>query len=73
VVAFLVNKQTGEVLNANEVALSDKAETGIKSLNEKASTISERYNVSGQRIAAPQKGLNIIKLSNGKTVKVLVK
>lgn len=32
-----------------------------------------RYNVNGQIISAPQKGLNIIRLSNGKTVKVMVK
>lgn len=31
------------------------------------------YNAAGQRIPAPQKGLNIIKMSNGKTVKVLIK
>ena len=32
-----------------------------------------RYNVNGQIISAPQKGLNIIRLSNGKTMKVMVK
>ena len=31
------------------------------------------YDASGARIAAPQKGLNIIKMSNGKTVKVMIK
>ncbi len=30
-----------------------------------------RTNVAGQRIAAPQKGINILKLDNGKTVKVM--
>lgn len=32
-----------------------------------------RYNANGQVISAPQKGLNIIKLSNGKTLKTIVK
>lgn len=32
-----------------------------------------RYNTAGQMISAPQKGLNIIKLSNGKTVKAIEK
>ena len=73
VVAFLVNKVTGEVLNADEVDLSDNSGTGIMSLSEKAGSVAERYNVSGQRINAPQKGLNIIRLTDGKTVKVLVK
>lgn len=33
----------------------------------------ERYNIKGQRIAMPQKGINIVKLSNGKVVKEIVK
>jgi len=32
----------------------------------------ERYNVQGQKISKPCKGINIIKLSNGKTVKKLI-
>jgi hypothetical protein len=35
--------------------------------------VEERYNVAGQRINSLQKGLNIIKLTNGKTVKLMVK
>lgn len=31
------------------------------------------YTADGARISAPQKGLNIIKMSNGKTIKVLIK
>ena len=32
-----------------------------------------RYNVGGQRISTPQKGLNIVKMSDGTTRKVVVK
>ena len=32
-----------------------------------------RYNVKGQRISAPQKGINIVKFSNGKVLKEIVK
>ena len=32
-----------------------------------------RYNVRGHKLDAPQRGLNIIRLSNGKTKKVMVK
>ena len=73
VVAFLINKVSGEVINADEVALGAYDETGINVLRSNTSAETLRYNAAGQRIAAPQKGLNIIKLSNGKTVKVLVK
>ncbi|MBQ9177808.1 MAG: leucine-rich repeat domain-containing protein, partial [Prevotella sp.] len=33
----------------------------------------ERYNASGQRISTPQKGLNVVKMSDGTTRKVVVK
>ena len=33
----------------------------------------ERYNVSGQRISSPQKGLNIVKMSDGTTRKIMCK
>ena len=33
----------------------------------------ERYNIKGQRIATPQKGINIVKLSDGRVVKEIVK
>lgn len=32
-----------------------------------------RYNAEGMKVTAPVKGLNIIRLSNGKTVKVMIK
>lgn len=32
-----------------------------------------RYNIKGQRISAPQKGINIVKFSNGKVLKEIVK
>ena len=33
----------------------------------------ERYNIGGQRISSPQKGLNIVKMSDGTTRKVMCK
>ena len=71
VVAFVVNKLTGQVLNADEVELSNA--TGITSVSENANSVAGRYNVAGQRINSKQKGINIIRLTNGKNVKVVVK
>ena len=34
-------------------------------------TVVARYAADGTRLSAPQKGLNIVKLSNGKTVKYI--
>ena len=74
VVAYVVNKLTGEVLNANEVALAPEYDSdGIETISDNTNSVSARYNAAGQLITTPQKGLNIIKLSTGKTVKVIVK
>ena len=74
VVALLVNQKTGEVANAIKTKVEAYDPTGIETVMKSGlSTVTERYNAAGQRITAPQKGLNIIKLSNGKTVKVMVK
>ena len=49
-------------------------ETGIKeNMTEPAKEEVARYNLNGQRIATPQKGVNIIRFSDGTTKKVLVK
>ena len=48
--------------------------TGIASVKDGNATVTEveRYNVQGQKISKPCKGINIIKLSNGKTIKKLI-
>lgn len=49
--------------------------TGIETVKDGNATVTEveRYNVQGQKISKPCKGINIIKLSNGKTVKKVMK
>lgn len=62
------------VTNANSVKLTNIT-TGIKGVygNGAEAVETARYNAAGQMITAPQKGLNIIKMSNGETRKVVVK
>lgn len=45
--------------------------TGINGISNADATIVARYAADGTRLSAPQKGLNIVKLSNGKTVKYI--
>ena len=47
--------------------------TGINGFETVDAENARIFNLAGQRLSAPQKGLNIIKMSNGKTVKVLIK
>ena len=70
--AYLTYDGGGEI---NSFGFKTDETTAIRSIDavlngEGAEAI---YNAAGARIAAPQKGLNIIKMSNGKTVKVLIK
>ncbi len=49
-------------------------ENAVKSVETDAQAEeTERYNVSGQRISSPQKGLNIVKMSDGTTRKIMCK
>ena len=47
--------------------------TAIKTVKQNEATETERYTTDGQIISKPQKGINIIKMSDGTTKKVLVK
>jgi hypothetical protein len=50
--------------------------TGISNISDDTpagKTVVSRYNLSGQQIAAPVKGINIVKYSDGSTKKVIVK
>lgn len=61
------------VLNTNKVGLGGT--TGIEGVDMDEADVKEvaRYTIDGVRISAPQKGVNIVKMSNGKVYKVLVK
>ncbi len=45
--------------------------TDINGISNADATVVARYAADGTRLSAPQKGLNIVKLSNGKTVKYI--
>ncbi len=51
----------------------EESSTGINDIKQETTTVSHYYNLNGQEISQPRKGLNIVKMSNGKTKKVLVK
>lgn len=72
VVALLLNKKTGAIVNAGRARVTGS--TGIEDVTTGTeATVVARYNVNGVQIAAPVKGINIVKMSDGTTRKVLVK
>lgn len=52
---------------------SDPQPTGIKEVNSNVTRTVQYYSIDGKRIATPQRGLNIIRTSDGKMKKVVVK
>lgn len=50
-----------------------KETLGLESVNIEKESAPAIYDVNGIRLPAPKKGLNIVKLANGKTVKMIVK
>ncbi len=73
-VALLINQNNGMITNAAQVAIP--VTEGIQSITgntAESDTEVARYNASGMKISSAQKGINIVKLANGKTKKVIVK
>ena len=73
VVAILFNKQSGEVINAAEVTVAGFGADAIAGVDAAEAQPLATYNLAGQQIARQQRGVNIVRLSNGKALKVLVK
>ena len=71
VVAMVIDPTTGAIVNADKTLIG--AESGIAGVkNNTNATVVARYAADGTRLQAPQKGINIVKMSDGTTRKVLV-
>ncbi|GAB6975851.1 hypothetical protein [Prevotella falsenii] len=72
VIAMII-RNDGKIENAAKFYL--QAPAGVEGISENKGELKEvaRYTIDGRRISAPQRGLNIVKMSDGSTVKVLVK
>lgn len=71
VVAMIIDPTTGAIVNAEKTLVG--AESGIAGVKTNTNaTVVARYAADGTRLQAPQKGINIIKMSDGTTRKVLV-
>lgn len=75
VIAIVYDPATGAILNAgkNRNITAATGIQGVKGESNASAAEVARYNAAGQRIDAPQKGLNIVRLANGKTYKEIVK
>ena len=74
VCVLLINTNTGKIENAAKCSISEFKTTGISSVPEGTRTAveAERYTLDGRRITTPQKGINIVKYSDGRVSKEVV-
>lgn len=70
-VEFFGFENVGESSTVTVKFVYNEKSTGINGISNANATVVARYAADGTRLSAPQKGLNIVKLSNGKTVKYI--
>ena len=73
VCVFLFDRKTNHVMNADRIAVD--ATTGIDNIEAEGVESDEvaRYTIDGRRINGEEKGINLIKYSDGKVKKVIVR
>ena len=74
VCVLLINTQTKRIENAAKCSIADAQTTSISSVSDRKETAIEtaRYTLDGRRITAPQKGINIVKYSDGRVRKEVI-
>lgn len=68
--AYIQNTSAGARAAVLSINVDGEA-TAIESLVSDMNTATAIYDLNGRQLAAPQKGINIMKLANGKSVKVI--
>lgn len=61
----------GQEMNVTAKFESSSSTTGINSVSNASAKTSRIYDLSGRELPAMQKGLNIVKMANGETVKII--
>ena len=72
VVALLLNTQSGVIENAAKVEVQSAGTTGITSVPTDRGTAAY-YTIDGRPLAHPQRGLNIVRRTDGTVQKIIVK
>ena len=72
IVAMLLDLDDGHVVNAEKCGISAKDPAGIHSVDNNGSIAADAiYNVNGMRTHQLQRGLNIVRTSDGRVVKII--
>ena len=71
--AVLLDTKSGQVVNVNECKVTN-CETGISNATADGKAVEvARYTANGQQVSQPVKGINIVRYSDGRVVKTVVR
>lgn len=71
--AYIKNTASGAKPSVLNLFVDDSESTAAEGVEADVFAPTAIYDANGRTLAAPQKGLNIVKLANGKTVKLIIK
>ena len=71
-IAILVDRSTGKIVNAAQSEIADFA-TAVNSVTSNSDIPEACYSLDGRKLPHSQKGINIIRMTDGTIKKVLVK
>jgi len=72
-VIALVVDQNKKIANAAKTKIQVAEPSGIETIENTASLVEGFYTLDGKRLSTPVKGMNVIKMSNGTTRKVVIR
>ena len=72
VIALVVDKTTGRIANAAKRLVGEEINTGVKTV-QTGTGITTNYSLNGTKLAAPQRGINIVRQADGSVRKVVIK
>lgn len=72
IIALLIDQSTNVIVNAAQTTVGASG-TGIEAVKNTAQEVVGYYTVDGKRLAAPVKGVNIVRMSDGSSRKMVVR
>lgn len=72
VIAMVIGKD-GQIVNAAKQKVVVNNPDGIQTVSTTASNVEGFYTLNGKRLSTPTKGINVVRLSDGTTRKVIIK
>ena len=72
IIAIVVDKNK-QIVNAAKQKIDVAAPTGIQTVSTADADAEDYYTIDGKRLSAPVRGLNVVRLSDGTTRKIVIK